>query len=393
MTFVPPSVPQPWQQTVPPSEPPSAGASPAAPPTEAEAGRSTDRRGNDTATAALVVIAVITFMAAFTWLGPVLRPFLIAVFLFYATRFGAKLLTKLGLGSTAAYASLLPCAAIFAILFGRLVYGEAEVFLAKWPKYETRITNFLNATKPARMIGLGRPRADDATDDRPVVLPADSAGNFFRVTSRSALDYVFRHGFDVVETFVLVFVYLIFLFVGGRKLPGRIERAFPGDQGRRLLLIGAGISTSMENFMAVKTIVGVGMGATAGLAMFLFGLDHWLLWSFLFFASNYITYIGSAVTVIPPIVLACFDFTSPLAAAALGAVLLVNRLVWIDIVEVRMSGRELNLDPTLMFLWLAYWGWVWGVVGLILAYPMMAALKIALAHVGSGGWAELLAGE
>jgi hypothetical protein len=65
------------------------------------------------------------------------------------------------------------------------------------------------------MIGLGRPRADEAAEDRPVVLPADSAGNFFRVTSRSALDYVFRHGFDVVETFVLVFVYLIFLFVGG----------------------------------------------------------------------------------------------------------------------------------------------------------------------------------
>ena len=373
---------------VPSSEPPSSIPGHAAPPRPPS-----DRPAHDTATVALVVIAVIAFVTAFTWLGPVLRPFLIAVFLFYAARFGAKLLTKLGLGPTAAYTSLLPCVAILAILFGRLVYGEAEVFLAKWPKYEARITTFLNATGPARVLGLGRAREGEPPFARPAAVPADSAGDFFRVTSRSALDYVFRHGFDVVETFVLVFVYLIFLFVGGRKLPGRIRRAFPGDEGRRLLLIGQGISESMENFMAVKTFVGLGIGATAGLAMFLFGLDHWLLWSFLFFASNYVTYIGTAVTVIPPIVLACFDFANPAAAAALGAVLLVTRFVWIDIIEVRMSGRELNLDPTLMFLWLAYWGWVWGVVGLILAYPMLAALKIALKHVGTGGWAELLAGE
>jgi len=374
--------------SVPTSEPSSVP-----PGSPADARAATGRGGHDSATVALVVIAVIMFVAAFTWLGPVLRPFLIAVFLFYATRFGAKMLTRLGLGPTAAYASLLPCAAIVAILFGRLVYGEAEVFLAKWPKYETRITAFLNATGPARALGLGRGREGDVPFARPAAVPAESAGDFFRVTSRSALDYVFRHGFDLVETFLLVFVYLIFLFVGGRKLPGRIRRAFPGDEGRRLLLIGQGISESMENFMALKTFVGLGIGTTAGLAMFAFGLDHWLLWSFLFFASNYVTYIGTAVTVIPPIVLACFDFTSPLAAAALGVVLFVNRFVWIDIIEVRMSGRGLNLDPTLMFLWLAYWGWVWGVVGLILAYPMMAALKIALKHVGTGGWAELLAGE
>jgi AI-2 transport protein TqsA len=344
--------------------------------------------GRDTATAALVVIAVIVFVTAFTLLGPVLRPFLIAVFLFYAARFGAKLLSRLGLRPAAAYASLLPCLAILAILFGRLVSQEAGVFLAKWPKYEARITAFLSAEGPARILGR---RAQDAaaTPDGQQL----TAGEIFRATSRSALDYVFRHGLDVAETFVLVFVYLVFLFVGGRKLPGKITRAFPGDESRRLLLIGAGISESMEDFMAVKTVVGLGMGATAGLIMFLFGLDHWLLWSFLLFASNYITYIGSAVTIVPPIVLAFFAFASPAAATALAVALVLNRLLWIDWIEVRLAGRELNLDPTLMFLWLTYWGWVWGVVGLVLAFPMMAALKIALQHMGTGGWAELLAGE
>jgi len=400
----------------------------------------------DAATVSLVVLAVIAFAAAFTYLGPVLRPFLIAVFLYYATQFFARLLTRLGLTPATAYASLLPVAVILTILFGQLVHREAGVFLAKWPRYEARIMRVIDTTSSTlRSWNVFAPRKED--DAEPVIEEADSApaaapaaqaaaqpgsadvpvsdlgqepdvgavpdeshapvggaakgprgtgdpSDFFRVTSQAAVDYVFRHSLDVAELFILVLVYLVFLFLGGRKLPAKIRRAFPGDQGERILQIGAGITDSIEAFMAVKTLVGLGMGATAGAIMFLMGLDHWLLWAFLFFASNYITYIGSAVTIIPPIVLAFFDFANPWMAGLLAVLLLVNRLVWIDFIEVRLSGRELNLDPVLMFLWLAYWGWVWGVLGLILAYPMMAAVKIVLQHVGGGApWAVLLSDE
>lgn len=410
--------------------------------------RAPDAR-RDAATVSLVVLAVIAFAAAFTWLGPVLRPFLIAVFLYYAAQFFARLLTRLGLSPATAYASLLPVAVILTILFGQLVHREAGVFLTKWPRYEARIMGVIDATSATlRSWNMFAPRdADEAGDPdgaapdaappdaapapaAPATDPADPAApdgqaalpegdaaesvalaprsgapprpprdtgdpsDFFRVTSQAAVDYVFRHSLDVAELFILVLVYLVFLFLGGRKLPAKIRRAFPGDQGERILQIGAGITDSIEAFMAVKTLVGLGMGATAGAIMFFMGLDHWLLWAFLFFASNYITYIGSAVTIIPPIVLAFFDFANPAMAVVLAILLLVNRLVWIDFIEVRLSGRELNLDPVLMFLWLAYWGWVWGVLGLILAYPMMAAVKIVLQHVAGGApWAVLLSDE
>jgi predicted PurR-regulated permease PerM len=55
--------------------------------------------------------------------------------------------------------------------------------------------------------------------------------------------------------------------------------------------------------------------------------------------------------------------------------------LWIDWVEIRLSGKHLNIDSVLLFLWLAYWGWSWGVLGLILAYPMIASLKIVLEHL------------
>ena len=369
------------------------------------------------AEAGIVVLAVLAFAGALTWLGPVVRPFLVAVFLFYAAQFGAKTLARIGLGPRTAFVSLLGLTVILALLFGQLASREASIFLGKWPKYEARITKALNSlpaldrllSKPVGVGGPDEPAADaprEASATTPAgsppagpAAPADASasgplGDLFRSSSKSALDYMLRHTLQVAEIFVLVLVYLIFLFIGSRKLPERIERAFPGEQGARLLSIGAGITRSMERFMAVKTVVGLGMGATAGLVMYAAGLDHWLLWAFLFFASNYITYIGSIVACLPPIIMAFLDLNTVTGAVMLSALLVANRLLWIDFVEIRMSGKELNLDPTLMFLWLSYWGWAWGVLGLLLAYPMLAAVKIAVAHVKGGeGWAVLLSEE
>jgi len=149
----------------------------------------------------------------------------------------------------------------------------------------------------------------------------------------------------------------------------------------------------MERFMTVKTLVGAGMGVCAGAIMWAFGLDHWPLWAFLFFAANYVTAIGSWAACLPPMLLSFIDL--PLVPAlVLSTLVLVNRVLWIDFLELRFSGKSLNLDPTLLFLWLSYWGWTWGVLGLILAYPMMAAVKISLRHLGGAhGWAELLSDD
>ncbi|MDA1040477.1 MAG: AI-2E family transporter, partial [Planctomycetota bacterium] len=239
------------------------------------------------------------------------------------------------------------------------------------------------------------PEADEAAPSSMAARnPPGLYTDIFRGGSKQAIDYVFAHGLEFAEVFTLVLVYLVFLFIGSRRLPGKITRGFPGENGEQLLRIGTGIAESMERFMAVKTIVGLGMGATAGLIMAALGLDYWLLWAFLFFAANYITYIGSIAACIPPILLGFVALDSTGAAILLAVLLVVNRLVWIDFVEIKMSGQQLNLDPTLMFLWLAYWGWVWGVLGLLLAYPMLAAVKIVLAHIkGAEGWAILLSEE
>ncbi|MFM7077521.1 MAG: AI-2E family transporter [Planctomycetaceae bacterium] len=355
---------------------------------------------------ALVVIALVVGGAAVTYLGPVLQPFLVALFVFYATRFGVKMLGRLGMRPLTAYATLVGLFLIASVLLAQFMWREGESFRRSWPRYEDRIgalitawTGRLGAEAPA----AGEPAAPDAGEpaaagtDAAAAEPAPPArpslSGLFRVSSRDVLNYVFAKGIDAAELIVLVFCYLVFLFLGSRKFAARVRRAFPGERGERILAVGEGISDSMERFMTVKTLVGAGMGVCAGAIMWAFGLDHWPLWAFLFFAANYVTAIGSWAACLPPMLLSFIDL--PLVPAlVLSTLVLVNRVLWIDFLELRFSGRQLNLDPTLLFLWLSYWGWTWGVLGLILAYPMMAAVKISLRHLGGAhGWAELLSDD
>jgi predicted PurR-regulated permease PerM len=192
----------------------------------------------------------------------------------------------------------------------------------------------------------------------------------------------------------MAFFYLLFIVIGAKRLPERVRRAFPGPRGERILTVAGEISTGMERFLEVKTLVSLGLGISSAAIMYLFGLQGWLLWGLLFFAFDYITYIGSMVACVPPIVIAFLDLSSPVAAVALTALLVLNRFVWIDYFEIKYSGRHLNIDSVLLFLWLAYWGWMWGVVGLILGFPIIISVKIVLQHLdATKSWAVLMSEE
>jgi len=349
-----------------------------------------------TADASLVVIAVVVAGAAITHLGPVLQPFLVALFLFYATRFGVKTLSGLGMRPLTAYATLVGIILIASVLLAQFVYREAVSFRGSWPRYEDRIGDII--TRWSGPLGGTAAAAEDGAAPNPELgaepaVSRTSLSDLFRISSRDVLNYVFAKGIDAAELIVLVFCYLVFFFLGSRKFEARVQRAFPGERGARILAVGEGISESMERFMMVKSVIGVGMGLSAGLIMWLFGLDHWPLWGFLFFAANYVTAIGSWAACVPPILMAALDLGA-VQATVLALLIVFNRVLWIDFLELKFSGKQLNLDPTLLFLWLSYWGWAWGILGLILAYPMMAAVKISLRHLGDAhGWAEMLSDE
>jgi predicted PurR-regulated permease PerM len=327
----------------------------------------------DSAPVAFVLIAVVVMVGVVTWLGPILQPFLVAVFLYFSTKAIASFLTRRGFPTLLAYLTLLVVGSMAVTAIALLAYGEALAFRVEWPRYQERILALIGSVPTKASQPLSQ---------------------LFTTSSGEVLKYVFERGVGLLEVLAMTFFYLLFIVFEANRLPRRVLRAFPDGRGERIVAVAGKIGTGMERFMEVKTAVSIGLGLSSAVLMYLFGLRSSLLWGLLFFALNYISYIGSIVACVPPLVLAYLDLQSPMAATALAVVVILNRFIWIDYLEVKVAGRHLSIDSILLFLWLAYWGWVWGVIGLILAFPMVTSLKIVLEQLESTkSWAVLMSDD
>jgi predicted PurR-regulated permease PerM len=90
------------------------------------------------------------------------------------------------------------------------------------------------------------------------------------------------------------------------------------------------------------------------------------MWGVLFFLFNFIPYIGSLVAVSLPILLSFLQYADePWKPLLITLLLLVIQRVIDNYVEPRLTGQKLGVSPLVVLLSLAFWAWLWGVVGMI----------------------------
>lgn len=301
----------------------------------------------------LTVIAVVLIVAAVTYLGPILKPLLSAVFVYFLIRPIADWLIDRGFKPFSAYLLLFGTTTVVVVAAFSILAIQAMAFRNQWGEYQKLILKY------AENFGLSA-KAEDL------------------LSMKSVVDYAVSPAMSVIEFGLMLIFYLLFLIIAIPKLPERIRRAYPGETSERMMRISSEVALGMQKYMEVKTAVNAGMGFVVAVVLFFFGIDYWLLWGALMFALNYVTYIGSLVALVPPIALG-FLTLSPGMAIFLTVVLIGIRTIGVDYVEVRLSGQHLNVDSILLLTFMAYWGWAWGLIGLVLAMPMATCLRMALA--------------
>ena len=145
----------------------------------------------------------------------------------------------------------------------------------------------------------------------------------------------------------------------------------------------------MQNYLAIKTLVSLATGVTAGVLVWALGLDFPLLWGLLAFIFNYIPNLGSVLAGVPPVLLAILQL-GPGRAVAVALGYLVINTVFGNFIEPTLMGRRLGLSTLVVFLSLVFWGWVWGPVGMLLAVPLTMVIKIALENTEDFHWVAVM---
>jgi AI-2 transport protein TqsA len=122
------------------------------------------------------------------------------------------------------------------------------------------------------------------------------------------------------------------------------------------------------------------------------GVDYPGMWGVFAFLFNYIPNIGSIIAAVPAVLLALVQL-GPGAAAFVGLGFLIVNTVVGSVIEPKIMGQGIGLSALVVFLSLAFWGWVLGPVGMLLSVPLTMAAKIALGGRASTQWLSVLLGS
>ncbi|KKN80521.1 hypothetical protein LCGC14_0328410 [marine sediment metagenome] len=177
-------------------------------------------------------------------------------------------------------------------------------------------------------------------------------------------------------------VFLFFLLASGDLFYQKLIRSMPtlADK-KRALHIAHDIERELSRYLFTITMINAGLGIAVGTLLWWVDMPTPVVFGALAMLLNFIPYIGALIGMAIVGVIALADFGN--LAQALVPVLLYLACTTIEgqLVTPTIVGRRLEMNAAAVFLSVAFWGWIWGVVGMFLAVPVMVAIKVFASYV------------
>jgi len=192
---------------------------------------------------------------------------------------------------------------------------------------------------------------------------------------------------SVMANLFLIIITVIFMLFEASSIPKKLHLSLDDPQ-MRLKQIDRFLS-SVNNYLAIKTLVSIATGITVSVMLWAFDLDFPILWGVLAFLFNYIPNIGSIIAAVPAMSLALLQLGIG-EAGFIGLGYLIINTVMGNVVEPRYLGKGLGLSALVVFLSLIFWGWLLGTVGMLLSVPLTMIIKIGLESSVEGRWFAVL---
>jgi predicted PurR-regulated permease PerM len=188
----------------------------------------------------------------------------------------------------------------------------------------------------------------------------------------------------------LVLVLLLFILIAYDDLRDRLFRligyARLTDTTKALDEAGQRISRSL----LMQAIVNGTYGCAVGLGLFCFGLPYALLWGFLAAVWRFIPYVGPALAALLPMALSLAVFTGWMKPLLVGVLFVLLELITNMLLEPLLYGRSAGVSQVALLMAFAFWTWLWGPVGLLLATPLTVCLGVLGKYVPQLAFLDIL---
>jgi AI-2 transport protein TqsA len=187
--------------------------------------------------------------------------------------------------------------------------------------------------------------------------------------------------FGLLSAVLLICLFVVFLLAG--RNPYAVHSPVYSDIVRKI-----------RRYLGTKVLTSALVGVLVWASLALIGLELADIFGVLAFLVNFIPVIGPIIVTLLPIPIAVAQFQSPWPVVLAVAVPSIIHNVIGNILEPKLMGEGLDLHPVTIMLALSFWGLLWGIVGMFLATPITAAIRIVMMQFDTlRPIANLLAGD
>ncbi|GAB3046809.1 AI-2E family transporter [Virgibacillus ainsalahensis] len=183
----------------------------------------------------------------------------------------------------------------------------------------------------------------------------------------------------IVIAIVTVPFILFYLLKEGEKFPRRIIQLLPPKLRPEFKEVFDDIDHQLSSYIVGQILVSLSIGVMLYIGFLIIGLDYSLLLAAIASVTNFVPYLGPAIAIIPALIIAVV--TSPFMFFKLVIVWTIVQLLEGKLISPQIMGKRLHVHPITIIFVLLTAGNLFGVVGILLAIPGYAVLKVIVSHL------------
>jgi len=280
---------------------------------------------------------------------------------------------------------LLASTAVLAGL-GYLLLQRADDFASDWPRYslvlhKTAVAVNQRVASVEKRVAEITPQDEEGARARPAV----------RIENSQPVHELLLRGIGSLYSILLVVTFLpfliFFMLAAKRRLWLATLHLFPEPERPRVEAMLTQVGVVLRGYMMGNLMVAVILALASGAFFWLIHLDYPFLVGTVSGLLNLVPYLGAVLSWVPPMLVGMAQWRSIGPFLGVAGVLSGFHLAAQNLLVPALVGRRVRLNALAVTVALMFWGWLWGAVGLILAIPITATVKVVCDH--AEGWQPL----
>lgn len=321
------------------------------------------------------------FLPAIALVKTVFLPILLTGVVFYLLNPVVDWLEKRGVRRVASiallYLVILGVIALLITIVAPLIRGQIESLLDNFPKYSKQVERQFED-----IVGSGFfERLQQTFSFDPADYAQKMAGQLstFVNNAWTSIGAVVGAVTEVVLSIVTVPLILFYLLKDGRRLPRYVLQFVPTSLRGQTLRVMSEMNRQISSYIRGQIIVSFCIGMLLYIGYLVIGLDYSLVLAIFAACTSIVPYLGPAIAITPALIIAIV--TSPIMLLKMVIVWTIVQLVEGKFISPQIMGKNLHIHPiTILFVILTA-GKLFGVLGIILAIPGYAVLKVVVVHL------------